>query len=81
VINALIGGVREWQHPTPKIYRIQPESFLHEIKNFPAVELSFEMIYYSIISLQDWCFSSKSSNAEKGKVIKNNSKQLGFHLN
>jgi hypothetical protein len=65
----------------PKIYPIQPGSFLHEIKNFPAVELSFKMISYSIISFQDWCFSSNSSNAEKGKVIKNTSKQLGFHLN
>jgi hypothetical protein len=44
----------------PKIYPIQPESFLGEIKNFPAVELSFDMIYNSIISLQDWCFSSNS---------------------
>lgn len=65
----------------PNIYPIQPESFLDEIENFPAVELSFEMIYNSIISLQDWCFSSKSSNAEKGKVIKNTYKQLDFHLN
>ncbi len=65
----------------PNIYPIQRESFLDEIENFPAVELSFEMIYNSIISLQDWCFSSISSNTEKGKVIKNPSKQLGFHLN
>ena len=62
----------------PKIYPIQPESFLNEIKNFPAVELSFEMIYNSIISLQDWCFSSNLSNAEKGKVIKKYLKAIGF---
>ena len=65
----------------PNIYPIPLECFLNEIKNFPAVDLSFEMMYNSIISLQDWCFSSNSSNAEKGKVIKNTSKQLGFHLN
>ena len=62
----------------PNIYPIQPESFLDEIENFPAVELSFEMIYNSIISLQDWCFSSKSSNAEKGKVIKKYLQAIGF---
>ena len=65
----------------PNIYPIPLDCFLNEIKNFPAVELSFEMIYNSIISLQDWCSSCTSSNAEKGKVIKNTSKQLGFHLN
>ena len=48
------------------------------MKNFPVVELSFEMIYNSIISLQDWCFSSKSSNAEKGKVIKKYLQAIGF---
>ena len=62
----------------PNIYPIQPESFLDEIENFPAVELSFEMIYNSIISLQDWCFSSNSSNAEKGKVIKKYLQAIGF---
>ena len=62
----------------PKIYPILPESFLNEIENFPAVELSFEMIYNSIISLQDWCFSSNSSNAEKGKVIKKYLQAIGF---
>jgi hypothetical protein len=62
----------------PKIYPIQPESFLNEIENFPAVELSFEMIYNSIISLQDWCFSSNSSNAQKGKVIKKYLQAIGF---
>jgi hypothetical protein len=62
----------------PNIYPIQPESFLDEIENFPAVELSFEMIYNSIISLQDWCFSSKLSNAEKGKVIKKYLQAIGF---
>jgi hypothetical protein len=29
----------------PKIYPIQQESFLYEIKTFPVVELFFEMIY------------------------------------
>ena len=62
----------------PKIYPIQPESFLNEIKNFPAVELSFEMIYNSIISLQDWCSSCTSSNTEKGKVIKKYLQAIGF---
>jgi hypothetical protein len=62
----------------PKIYPIQPGSFLNEIKNFPVVELSFEMIYNSIIFLQDWCFSSNSSNAEKGKVIKKYLQAIGF---
>ena len=61
----------------PKIYPIQPEYFLYEIKKIPAVELYFEMIYNSIISLQDWCFSSNSSNAEKGKV-KNFFQGVGF---
>jgi hypothetical protein len=60
---------------------MKPESFLYEIKNFPAVELSFEMIYNSSISLQDWCFTSNSSNAERGKGDKKiTSKQLGFHF-
>jgi hypothetical protein len=54
----------------PKIYTIQQESFLYEINNFPVDELSFEMIYNSIISLQDLSFSSNSSNAEIEKVIK-----------
>ena len=54
----------------PQIYPIQPESFLGKMKNFPAIELSFEMIYNSIVSLQDWCFSNNSSSAKKGKVIK-----------
>jgi hypothetical protein len=62
----------------PQIYPIQPESFLGEIKNFPAVELSFEMIYNSIVSLQDWCFSSNLSNAKKGKVIKEYLQAIGF---
>ena len=65
----------------PKVYPNQLESFLGEIKTFSTVELSFEMIYNFITSLQDWCFSSNSSNAEKEKVIKNTSKQLGYHLN
>jgi len=38
---------------------------LYEIKNFPVAELSFEMIYNSIISLQDWCFSSNSPMQRK----------------
>jgi hypothetical protein len=29
----------------PKIYPIQPESFRSAIKNYPAVELSFGMIF------------------------------------
>jgi hypothetical protein len=62
----------------PKIYPIQPESFRSPIKNFPAVELSFEMIYNSILSLQDWSRSSYSSNTEKGKVIKAYLKAIGF---
>ena len=62
----------------PNIYPIQPESFLNEIENFPAVEVSFEMIYNSIITLQDWCFSRNSSNAEKGKVIKKCIQAIGF---
>ena len=62
----------------PKIYPNQPESFLHEIKNFPVVELSFKMINNHIISLQDWCFSSNSSNEEKGKVIKKYIQAIGF---
>ena len=62
----------------PKIYPIQPEFFLHEVKNFPAIELSFEIIYNSIISLQDWCFSSTLANKEKAKVIKKFLQAIGF---
>lgn len=54
----------------PKIYPIPPESFRSPIKNYPAVELSFRMIFNSIRSLQDWSHSSNSSKTEKGKVIK-----------
>ena len=36
------------------------------------------MIYNSIISLQDWCFYSNSSNAEKGKVITKYLQAIGF---
>ncbi len=62
----------------PKIYPIQPEFFLHEVKNFPAVELSFEMIYNTIISLQDCCFSITLANKEKAKVIKKFLQAIGF---
>ena len=36
------------------------------------------MIYNSIISLQDWCFSSNASNAEKGKLIKKYLQAIGL---
>ena len=36
------------------------------------------MIYNSFVSLQDWCFSSNSSNAQKGKVIKKYLQAIGF---
>ncbi len=62
----------------PKIYPIQPESFRSEIKNYPAVELSFGMIFNSILSLQDWSRSSNSSKTEKGRVIKTYLKAIGF---
>lgn len=62
----------------PKIYPIQPESFQRQIKKFPPVELSFEMMHNSILCLQDWCCSSNSSKTEKGKVIKAYLKAIGF---
>ena len=69
-----------WRHGVtkPKIYPIQHECFLHKIKNFPAVELSFEMIYNSITSLQEWCFSSTLSKTQKGVVIKKYLQAIGF---
>ena len=62
----------------PKIYPISPESFRSPIENYPAVELSFGMIFNSILSLQDWSHSSNSSKTEKGKVIKAYLKAVGF---
>jgi hypothetical protein len=62
----------------PKTYPIQPELFLQTIENFPAVELSFEMISNSITALQDWCFSSTLSNTAKGDVIKRYLQAIGL---
>ena len=69
-----------WHHGVtkPKIYPIQYECFLDKIKNFPSVELSFEMIYNSITSLQEWCFSSTLSKTQKEAVIKNYLQAIGF---
>jgi len=64
----------------PKIYPVQPESFLEGMKTYPAVELSFEMIYNSIISLQNWKFPSNSSNTVKSKVIRAYLQAIGFSL-
>ena len=79
VINTKIGGVREWQNPAQDI----PNStriFSTWNKKIPAVELSFKMIYNSIISLQDWVFSSNSSYVSKGKVTKTYIQAIGFLL-
>jgi hypothetical protein len=69
-----------WIHGVtkPKIFPIQPESFRSQIKIYPAVELSFRMIFNSILSLQDWSHSSNSSKTEKGRVIKTYLKAIGF---
>ena len=69
-----------WHHGAtkPKTYPIQPELFLQTIENFPAVELSFEMISNSITALQDWCFSSTLSNTAKGDVIKRYLQAIGL---
>ena len=62
----------------PKTYPIQHESFLHKIQNFPAIEISFEMIYNSVTSLQEWCSSSNLSSTQKGIVIKKYLQAIGF---
>ncbi len=69
-----------WHHRVtkPDTYPIQPEIFLHKIQNFPTVELSFEMIYNSITSLHEWCFSSTLSKTLKGVVIKKYLQAIGF---
>ena len=71
----------DWWHrgvTKPKIYPIQHECFLDKINNFPLVELSFEMNYNSITSLQEWCFSSTLSKTQKGVVIKKYLQVIGF---
>ncbi len=65
----------------PKTYPIPPKLFLQTIENFPAVELSFEMIFNSITALQDWCFSSTLSNTAKGDVIKRYLQAIGLSTN
>ena len=71
----------DWWHrgvTKPKTYPIQHESFLHKIQNFPAIEISFEMIYNSVTSLQEWCSSSNLSSTQKGIVIKKYLQAIGF---
>jgi hypothetical protein len=50
------------------------------MKTYPAVELSFEMIYNSIISLQNWTFSGNSYYTVKSKVIRAYLQAIGFSL-
>ena len=76
VLDALIGGFVEWQ--SPKYTQFNQNLFRSAIKNFPAIKLSFEMICISILSLQNCCSCSNSSNTEKGKVIKTYLKAIGF---
>ena len=65
----------------PKIYPVQPESFLEGMKTYPEVELFFEMIYNSIILLQNWKFFSNSSKTVKRKVIRAYLQAIEFHCN